>query len=350
VSLALVACFGGDAGLDAPCSSSDDCSTGLACLGLNQDTRCRKLGSAGDPCWSTDSTGCAQGFVCSQGLCISPGTKPPGDPCSYNVDCVSGLVCNWGKNPHICQPPALVGEPCGHPNDCTEGLSCTKDLLFSGVCDCSGCPASQVCGSRGCINPHTIQQGERCEHNADCQGDLVCVWATKPYLCAPARQLDEACGHPTDCAQGLVCDKGQTCRQGCKTSAECPAGETCFSGGVCKVPEDAGGSCLADTECKAGLWCGDGLRCTPRLSAGGICPVFRLDGAFNLVESSACQDGLSCVMSCEGDGTKGSCRVLSPAGESCSTCGKLCTDLFGDNCNGGCEAGLKCLDSICKAP
>lgn len=375
----VVGCSNGEEllGQGAACKNTSQCQAGLSCLGPSGETTCRPLGVAGEPCWSKDSYGCATGFVCSQSVCVTPGARKSGDPCSYNVDCASNLICNWSNAPFVCTAPALVGEPCGNDTDCVEGLVCPSKAFEARTCDCPTCGSTEVCGATGCIAPGTVARGKACGHNADCATGLVCVWAEKPYVCAPPRKLGEPCGHPTDCAEGLGCGNDATCRTACETEATCAQGEVCV--GVCQPPSALGGSCGDAADCVAGLVCASAKTCAEPKQAGEACtsasdcladlwcdsktwtcvPDLELGGACSLASGgdAACKAPLECVIPCAVTSGKidGTCSVRLPKDSACTPCtvtesqATICeaSPLL---CDAGCEVGLVCAGAVCATP
>jgi hypothetical protein len=150
--------------LNAPCTASSDCATGLIC----------------------DATA----LVCA---------KPPGAgaPCSDPFSCEYPLVCNVTETAGTtCQPAGAAGAPCLNDEFCTKGLGCSN--------------AGGTCG------PITWKNaGEPCD------GDLArCLVGTCPPVQAPV------C--PTIIADGAACsadDVTQTCDVGAVCfSGKCTTG------------------------------------------------------------------------------------------------------------------------------
>jgi len=131
------------------CSSDEECSMPLRCLG----SHCR-TGSPGSECvYASD---CLPGLHCPANECT---TGEEQEPCEYDGDCEAPLVCDadlgrLGK----CHPPADLGQPCAFDNDC-----------------------------------------------ANTDRGVVCVAAYNPPICAKRGSLESPCAENADCNDGLVC-------------------------------------------------------------------------------------------------------------------------------------------------
>jgi hypothetical protein len=212
----------------------------------------RALGDAGGPC--------ADGSVCSGGLCVPCGTTDP---------CPAGLLCVGGKC-SLCGP----GTPCPGGAVCTNGLC--------GPCDPTHpCPSGQIC-TAGVCSP--------CDPAHPCPGGQVCTAGT----CSPC---DPA--HP--CPGGQVCTAG-ACGP-CDATHPCPAGLTCV-GGVCG-PCDPTHPCPSGQVCVGGACVPACVPCDNDLNAcpsGQVCVLGSCVAAPKCGPNSPCPGGLTC-------GTDGVCAA-----------------------------------------
>lgn len=367
IAIALLACAfapGCGSTKDAGgCTNDSQCDVGSVCVSATVPGSCVVLPTSGGACLKKASAECAAGLLCAAGTCVSPGSRKDGEPCSHNVDCVSGLICDWSSSPYVCGRPKYGGETCGNDTDCVTGLVCKRDGTFSvtGYCQCPSCAVDEVCGATGCIKPGTVPLGEVCYHNVDCDGGNICLWAGSPHVCAPPATRDAACGHDTDCASGLLCAQyRRICRPTCHRDSECGSGELCVGyalnslGLLCVTPGAIGARCLFARQCAEGLACIDlrcaqpkpldaacdnseecaadahcdptSKRCTADLPQGSSCP-----NVFSWANGS-CRPGLYCQIGCDlPDDTLGVCQPQLSTNEVCTNCSA-----------NECEAGLEC--------
>jgi hypothetical protein len=119
-----------------------------------------------------------------------------------------------------------------------------------------GCPSAGG-GGGGDGEPQCADEGEACDANADCCGDLVCgadgVCEPEPPECA---QVGEACDAGEDCCDGLVCGDDGVCAE---EPPECV---------------EEGGECAENDDCCEDLACGDDGTCQAA-PAGGLPPEER---------------------------------------------------------------------------
>jgi len=153
------------------------------------------------------------------------------------------------------------------------GLAMSVVALFALV---PGCPSAAPGPGAECAD-----EGEACNVDADCCGDLVCVddaCAEAPVdlcegvECPEGQECDPATGDcvPVDPCEGVVCDDEDLCTTDeCDpatgdcvfTDVECPEGEVCDpETGECVEPE-----CATDEECD------DDDLCTTDACVGGLC-------------------------------------------------------------------------------
>lgn len=161
---------------------------------------------------------CALLLGCSSG----PGTV--GDPCACNSDCADGLYCSEEADPPLDLGSSCNGDPAG---ECRaphrEGESC--DVLQSIRCD-----ASLVCIGGVCRTGQGVE-GDPCETDAHCTGDLLCNTGVNPPVCLPLGDEGDPCS-TDECIAGLVCNTGE-----------------------CLPPATAGATCSADDDCATDLYC-----------------------------------------------------------------------------------------------
>lgn len=135
---------------------------------------------------------------------------------------------------------------------------------------------------------------------------------------------------------------------GCRSSAECDAGELCVAGD-CR-PE--GDICRSDVDCGAGRGCVDGA-CRPYCASdaecgGGTCTDGRCD------PSTECRDGLDCAegeICLHGDCTIGCETAADCAGDEVCELGACRPDVAPRPfCveDADCAPGHPCVDGVCR--
>lgn len=140
----LWGCSGG-AGLGRPCSSHDECTSGLQCI----ERLCVPLCS--------NHLDCGDGYACStEGLCNLVSSNP-GDACSREADCGAGQACrldafdldNDGQLAATCQldmPGAATGAVCSLDSDCRNG-NCSLGRCLDLCAVNADCATTQLCAT-----------------------------------------------------------------------------------------------------------------------------------------------------------------------------------------------------------
>jgi hypothetical protein len=200
-----------DAGSDAPCVPTVTTCTQPG------GTYCGTIGN-GCPGGSLACGACANGYTCTNGICIGGASCPAiacgdycgqiGDGCGRTLTCNScsgGDACSSG----ICHAPGCVPLTC---NPATGTLYCGQiGDGCGGTLDCGSCPGGMACGSGGvaglCIDPNCTK--------------VTCTPAGGQYC----GTIGDGCGGTLDCG---ACSNGMTCGAG-GTANVCPGS----TGGGC---------------------------------------------------------------------------------------------------------------------
>jgi hypothetical protein len=325
-----------DCGDSNVCDGNETCQAGVCVAGTalvcNDGNPCTidscnpMLGCESDPLVNgatcSDGNVCNGAETCQGGLCAAGTPLACGDsnPCTADTcdpilgcrstqlpngaSCNDSSVCNGAET---CQGGTCTA---GAPLACNDGDSCTIDACNS----VTGCFSSLISGCRACTADIQCTDGNLCNGNETCQGNL-CVL-----------------GAPPVCNDGNVCTS-DTCNPGlgcvntpvpngvlCNDNNFCTAGEIC-SGGVC------GGGSPANN----GLGCGDGNICTVgETCSGGVC-----GGGISpdcSVFNSQCTVGVC-------NATTGTCQAQATNNGGACNDGDLCT--VGETCSGGtCTGGV----------
>ncbi len=176
----------------AACDESSVCAEREdGCIG----GRCASHIADGEPCGYDE--GCATSARCLRGVCTRVSTTS----CSLGGECGRGRNCA-GETEARCEPAAGAGLACVSYSDCgvldcvdgrcAGGMALTAGRLPAGA-ECayatSGqCAPGLACASGldgyRCRTPHAL--GERCDEDAACAPDAVCVWRVIDGRCLPA--------------------------------------------------------------------------------------------------------------------------------------------------------------------
>ncbi|RMG14083.1 MAG: hypothetical protein D6729_14185, partial [Deltaproteobacteria bacterium] len=299
-----------------PCQADSDCNEGESCV----DGRCEP-----GPCLCADGSLCDENGQCGQnaGPCAGKRCGELCDPCEGdpNADgCIT--VVSFCQADGSCRPETPVCEGPGECDErglCPDGTPCNPDGSCPGGVVCSSddvCPPGTACVG-GLCEPCDERSGRcgplQCQSDADCYQGEVCIngWCSPacgdPNLGMPCvvecRSDDECaageyCGldglcHPVcdpstgaacqcssdaDCPTGWTCDQttgecifecdpnlGMPCVIGCRSDADCAAGEYCGTDGLCHPVCDpstgAACPCSSDAECPQGTTCGANGTC-----------------------------------------------------------------------------------------
>lgn len=321
-------------------------------------------GTIGDGCGSVlECGGCTTGETCVNNACI-PATCTP-RTCTSS----GGQYCG-GAVPDGCGGTINCSAPCANGWECSNHL-CVGGPTCKPLTACNNGTPYNYCGTIGDGCGGTLECGDDCTAGqvcdaatGRCRGDAACV----PATCANGTpfnycgDIGDGCGGTlscgTDCAAGQVCDpaSGQ-----CKGDVACVPG-TCSNGTAFSYCGDIGdgcgnvlhcpSTCAAGQACSAGGVCTGDATCT-RISCSNGTP-FNYCGDVG----DGCGGTLSCGADCGPDQTCGS-GGLCRGNVSCTpiTCrnagGYAYCGLIGDGCGGtldctaGCPTGFTCANNLC---
>ena len=258
------------------CSDSGACAEGEVCT----DGLCRALcvadvecpdaeicleglcwSEAGDTCDSDDA--CAEGEVCIEHTCVAD-VEPLG--CGADAECPPDHACLAGvctfAGTTDCTP---APEACdGIDNDCDGMVDEECDSGSGPDADGDGFIAAHDCDDMNpLVNPGAFEECDELDNDCDGEIDEDCVEL-------PCEDFEDCVGMPCatddECAFGMVCISGHCAEEGgCSPEPEICDGLDNDCDGM--VDEGCGGSggCAADDECGPGEACiagvcvGDGL-------------------------------------------------------------------------------------------
>lgn len=228
-----------------------------------------------------DGAACTTGADCRHycnrdlGVCRAEynGTAGPGQPCSYQNECLDGYQCQGAD-----LAPNYTGRCVRpQPNDvCTSGYSCPRGYRCDGVC----VPAIE---------------GGACATNFNCPSGQECISAEPSAKCGQPIAIGQSCSG-YDCVDGAFCSSGRCFSvpkegEGCVNSSDCQINFIC-SAGKCRA-NPIGGSC--------DYGCGAGRACRAGTDGGSSCQPQALDGApcrYSLECQSAACVASTCVSAC----------------------------------------------------
>jgi Cys-rich repeat protein len=212
-----------------------------------------------------------------------------GTSCQLDSDCPKETVCQGGS---------CVVKGCSTADDCGDGQICVDDGSGNGTKVCTAiecisdgdCANGATCVDGLCVGG-TVPQG--CKSSADCPAGQTCDTATGNCAPVPPSSLGEcaACVEQADCEAGLECGKvgvSNHCTRPCTQQGECASGWTCYD-------SDGSGAktCVPGMfQCKDCLLdgCGDGLFCNP---SNGVCEQ-AVATCQNCVQDAQCGPGQRC--------------------------------------------------------
>ncbi len=167
----------GTGGEGAPCSvgiESFVCGPALSCA-ISPDLcgECRTSAFTGKRC--VDNPDCIGDYVCIEGRCAPRGR--PGDDCEESSQCAVGTRCEEG----VCRSftRAMVGEPCDQIRRC---------------------PYRSVCSGGVCVKTSAL--GEPCTPNIGCMSGFC------DEVCRPLKAIGEPCEFAMECRHAR-CTEGQ---------------------------------------------------------------------------------------------------------------------------------------------
>lgn len=362
-------CVGGSSssglGLDAKCSSDDDCRSGNCVAGTST---CATICQVSEPACPEEAECYAWASNDDVGVCHQPPSARPGLPCQYPWECDEGATCTpeaeakqatgTGRIPRgicvrACQADAAP---------CSPGESCLNGICWTG-CDADGqCPPGRACWG-GVCSPFCVEDSE-CESGHCNQYTNSC----DDGVASDGGGVDAECEVAADCRSGFCA--GQ-CLVTCKLSnPKCPEGARCLGSptstrdqGTChRADQGALGPCLFSQNCRPGGGCA-----TEELNGfpGGAC-VFDCASDGDCGDGEACSPYQVCVRRCTQADQCGNARMCDfgicwPFCAHDSDCGyfRHCNTYTG-RCDDGaapsrggidarCDAGTDCNSDVCEA-
>ncbi len=259
---------------------------------------------------------CEDGYFCGpDNFCYKVGHKVPdmavGD---LTVACTADS-CKDTPKPY-CDPDSNQCVECLKDDNCPSGKVCSQKACVPGCNDMHGCPD----GGGACTNGMCAA----CKTDNDCSGQTPRC-DTNSGLCVACLPVND------NCPQGFVCNQVNgtyTCAMGCKTAADCPAGDGGAQNMACcnQVCVDLNSD---------GKHCGD---CNTDCGNQACCAGFCSDVTSDLANCGGCG------RQCTGGNASWMCAQ--------SMCVPTCKANFGD-CDGnpgnGCETNLLMDVNNCKA-
>ena len=203
--------------------------------------------------------------------CFPHGDMADDSPCTYAHQCRSGF-CNLVSNSWCgqCKPRGKLGDSCAAwLHSCEDGLVCASPN--------SG-PAVWTC-----VRP--LSAGDTCDSDLACPPSFLCI----NNLCAPAKQLGEACkARDCDSYNSLTC-WGDGAARVCQPIPFGAAGDSCIrsgelqctssgfcrendagTDGICVAASADGAPCDSSTACLYPAVCLNG-KCTRASDVAGSC-------------------------------------------------------------------------------
>jgi Cys-rich repeat protein len=148
------------------------------------------------------------------------------------------LVCGAGCEPEIFE------EECGSDTDCPSGFKCIEFMGAScePTCKVIACGRGQTC-VESIFGAASCRSG--CDSNDDCPAGSYCPSC---WICWGARNCASGCHDDAECAAGEFCRDG-SCLTQCSDNSECAAGTVCGADAVTLMALDAGSSCPPGVQC-----------------------------------------------------------------------------------------------------
>ena len=254
--------------------------------------------------------------------CTTPGTRQPGEACTYPSQCASLACSASGGQCGTCLELATEGQACAAEGpECDSGLRCVDAKCAPGPSEAPAAPG-QPCAQRticqgGFCNAGGICQllgesGASCTSSRECKPGLFCDDAG--LVCHPPAAMGEPCVEETatpfrHCAGGA-----------CRVTAP-PAIGSC--GAYAQIGEDCSlhiGDYIIDVDCAPGSHCGAGAKCAANREMGSAC-TYDLE----------CQAGLTCLCPANAPGpdcTAHICGKPGFKGDPCAPDGNPCHPAF----------------------
>jgi hypothetical protein len=337
-------------GAGVPCTSGDQCASGLC-----EATSAGGLVCCAEACAALGSTCSASGVACVQ--CEGTSAQCNG---TTSTACNAGILevneCGDGCNTVTgsCNELRAAGTGCEVAAQCTSGV-CSLDVTGTNRCCTADCAASgRACGTDGaCVCPASSQDvtgtcrlldGQACTAGDGCVSGVCAPTVAGPSVCCAV-----ACAAGTFCsADGSACVECEGAASQCagNVSSRCENGNlvetTCGNGcdtatGVCT------GLLATGQACTDGAQCGSTV-CTPDITGALRCctPDCGLTGRVCAVDGSCtCADPSDIFI-------RGQCRA--PEGQACVSAADCRSDACEPTQAGGqvCCTGA-CNGQICRA-
>ncbi len=250
--------------LDSDCRSDLFCKLTSVTVGTGL---CTPRGAVGQLC-ASDSP-CASGLKCVSGQCVDP---PQSGMACLGTVCASGSYCLSTSDGGVCSLRNGLGVPCTDDVQCQSGLICQ---LVTGLCApqaltmtgsaCSlaqSCPAGNTCvgvtatALGQCQAP--LDAGAPCVSSSDCSSYHACTNADGGIqrFCGPRQPEGGRCTEDRECQLFDLC-RQSSCVALPSRGASCAVTRLClagpcvgFDGGyLCVDPLGAGASCAKDSDC-----------------------------------------------------------------------------------------------------
>lgn len=236
----------GNGQLGDSCKSPADCSS-FDCIGIGAGQGICTQNCSAD-------TQCPNGFKCSFGYCITPGTKPYGESCQTLLECQSGFCHPFAK---YCTTNCKKDTDCPDQSKCTNSGYCSQGPTGV-VGDVCGEDAKECKSQYFCFYDQKGKKTGTCQYKCDarfdtgCPSNTYCEWVYQDWLAKivgvckgdnGGNGLDTPCGGSIACLPHLVCadtdGNGPKCRQDCnaKNLLGCAGDSTCIGLGLENNPK-----------------------------------------------------------------------------------------------------------------
>jgi hypothetical protein len=237
-------------------------------------------------CGATTGTTTTSGTSAGTGTTGTSGSTTSGSTGGSTTGTTTGTTTTGGLTP---------GQPCSANDSCVSGVCGVNGV---GRCCSSACNTSDAtCGATSCDQTGTClyaNMGNACG-NDSCSFGLV-----THHSCSASG--DCAADTPVPCPNNFVCMDAATCKTSCDVSADCAAGYYCDTGTHQCLVQSVTGPCTSNAVCTSGI-CG--------LNGTGNCCATTCSTTDPICGASGC------------DATTGAC--LYAVGMTCGTGGETCT-------------------------